>query len=50
MKLIVSSGADIHTTNFIISDNIVVKATSGSDQELAIKATNINCSLQVEQN
>lgn len=39
-----SSGADIHTTNFIISDDIVINASSGSDQNLAIKATNINCS------
>jgi hypothetical protein len=39
-----SSGADIHTTNFIMSDNIVVHASSGSDQNLSIKATNINCS------
>ena len=39
-----SSGADIHTTNFIISDNIEVNASSGSDQNLAIKATNIKCS------
>lgn len=39
-----SSGADIHTTNFIISDDIVINASSGSDQNLAIKATTINCS------
>jgi len=39
-----SSGAEIHTTNFIITDNIVVKASSGSDQTLAIKATTIECS------
>lgn len=39
-----SSGAEIHTTNFIITDNIVVKASSGSDQALAIKATTIECS------
>lgn len=39
-----SSGADIHTTNFIISDDIVINASSGSDQNLAIKAENIDCS------
>jgi len=38
-----SSGADIHTTNFILSDNIKVKASSGSYQKLAIKATSITC-------
>ena len=38
-----SSGAEIHTTNFIITDNIVVKASSGSDQTLAIRATTIEC-------
>lgn len=37
-----SSGAEIYSTNFIISENIVVKASSGSDQELAIKSTNID--------
>lgn len=39
-----SSGADIHTTNFILSDNISLNASSGSDQNIAVKATNINCS------
>ncbi|MGB0895791.1 MAG: head GIN domain-containing protein [Flavobacteriaceae bacterium] len=39
-----SSGAEIHTTNFIISDTIEVNASSGSDQDIAIKATNIKCS------
>lgn len=39
-----SSGADIHTTNFIISDNIVLNASSGSDQDLALKAKAVNCS------
>lgn len=39
-----SSGADIHTTNFIISDNIIVNATSGSDQNLNIEAKHISCS------
>lgn len=39
-----SSGAEIHSTNFIIADNIVVNASSGSDQTLAIKASSINCS------
>ena len=38
-----SSGAKIHTTNFILSDNIVVKASSGSHQKLAIKVSTINC-------
>ncbi|PHS09475.1 MAG: DUF2807 domain-containing protein [Kordia sp.] len=38
-----SSGAKIHTTNFILSDNIIVKASSGSHQKLAIKASTINC-------
>lgn len=38
-----SSGAQIHTTNFILSDNIVVKASSGSNQKLAIKAATIDC-------
>jgi len=38
-----SSGAEIHTTNFILSDNIVVKASSGSHQKLAIKASIIDC-------
>jgi len=38
-----SSGAEIHTTNFILSDNIIVKASSGSHQKLAIKASTINC-------
>ncbi len=38
-----SSGADIYTTNFIISDQITVNASSGSDQDLAIKAKHIKC-------
>lgn len=38
-----SSGAEIHTTNFILSDNIIVKASSGSHQKLSIKAATINC-------
>lgn len=38
-----SSGADIYTTNFIISDQITVNASSGSDQELTIKANHIKC-------
>ena len=39
-----SSGADIHTTNFILSDNMVLNASSGSDQFLSVKAENIKCS------
>ncbi|MGB1268387.1 MAG: head GIN domain-containing protein [Flavobacteriaceae bacterium] len=39
-----SSGADIHTTNFILSDNMILNASSGSDQYLSVKATNIKCS------
>jgi len=38
-----SSGAEIHTTNFILSDNIVVKASSGSHQKLAIKTSTLEC-------
>jgi len=38
-----SSGAEIHTTNFILSDNIIVNASSGSHQKLAIKASTIDC-------
>lgn len=39
-----SSGADIHTTNFIISESIVLNASSGSDQDIALKATTVKCS------
>ncbi|WP_046757030.1 head GIN domain-containing protein [Kordia jejudonensis] len=43
-KIVSSSGADVYSTDILVTEDLVVKSSSGADVKIEVKATSVSCS------